>query len=107
MYNFSLPIKIGCKVYHVREGYQRAINKTFRSVEYCCVPDTIEEGAVSMLQQKADESWKFRVSWKIDSSCSDFALSDLGKEVFLTEDEANIAMAAMKKKRSENALNGK
>lgn len=96
MYNFSLPIEIGCKVYRVHEGFQRAVGVSFR-----WEADKVEEGKVSMLQQKADKSWKFRTPW------GDFALSDLGKEIFLTEEDANTAMLAMQKKRSEAALNGK
>lgn len=95
MYNFSLPIKIGTTVYRVNEGYERRINNG----EYHYVAAKIQEGNVSMLQQKADETWKFRVSWKPDSFVGDFVLSDLGKEIFLTEEEA--------KKRLEDALNGK
>ena len=46
----------------------------------------IREGRVSMLQQKADKSWKFRVS---DSgSVSDYTLDEIGSGIFLNYEDA-------------------
>lgn len=101
MYNFSLPIKIGCKVYRVREGYERVVRLAFGDTEYRWEADRVDEGAVSMLQQKADETWKFRTPW------GDFTLSEIGKTIFLTEKEAFDALHALQKKRVEGAINGK
>lgn len=50
-------------------------------------------GTVSMLQQKADKSWKFRVSY--GSSVSDYPISAIGKTVFLTYAEAERCLADM------------
>lgn len=46
----------------------------------------IQEGKVSMLQQKADKSWKFRAT--INSSVCDYTLKDVGIRIFFSEDEA-------------------
>lgn len=62
------PIAIGTQVYFV----------DWRN-EVC-------QGTVSMIQQKADKSWKFRVSE--NGSVFDRAASDIGKRIFLTAEEA-------------------
>lgn len=46
----------------------------------------IREGKVSMLQQKADKSWKFRISE--NGFVSDYALDEIGSKIFLNYDEA-------------------
>jgi hypothetical protein len=46
----------------------------------------VEHGTVSMIQQKADKSWKFRISY--GSSVRDEPTSEIGKTVFLTYEEA-------------------
>lgn len=63
------PVQIGQKVY---------LYKTWLEQPGC--------GTVSMLQQKADKSWKFRVSH--GSSVYDYPISAIGKTVFLTYAEA-------------------
>lgn len=50
----------------------------------------IREGKVSMLQQKADKSWKFRIS--VNSSVYDISTDEIGKTVFLTKEEAEQAL---------------
>ena len=55
----------------------------------------IVESKVSMLQQKADKSWKIRISH--NSSVFDITTDELGKTVFLTKEEAERAL----KERSE------
>ena len=50
----------------------------------------IREGKVSMLQQKADKSWKIRISVK--SSVFDITLDEIGKDVFLTKEAAEAAL---------------
>lgn len=50
--------------------------------------DKVEQGTVSMIQQKADKSWKFRISYKSGGSVFDLPVNDIGKSVFLTYDEA-------------------
>lgn len=46
----------------------------------------IREGKVSMLQQKADKSWKFRVS--DNGSVSDYTLDEIGSGIFLNYEDA-------------------
>ena len=78
----KLPIFVGRPVWFVRHWHFS------NEVEIKC-------GKVSMLQQKADGSWKFRVSE--GGYVCDHLLSDLGKIIFLSESEAQEA-----KKRLEN-----
>lgn len=51
----------------------------------------IEEGKISMIQQKVDKSWKFRIS--NNGSVSDYTVDAVGKTVFLTRKEAEQALA--------------
>jgi hypothetical protein len=55
-------------------------------------PPEIMEGKVSMIQQKADRSWKIRVSvpkrWT-----DDFKEEDFGKYVFLSKEAAEATLA--------------
>ena len=50
----------------------------------------IVECKVSMLQQKADKSWKIRISH--NSSVFDITTDKLGKAVFLTKEDAEEAL---------------
>ena len=65
------PIQIGTPVYFI---------KTWSK--------TVEQGTVSMIQQKADKSWKFRVSHTAYGYVFDLPITDIGKSIFLTYDEA-------------------
>jgi hypothetical protein len=49
------------------------------------VKSDVREGKVSMIQQKADGSWKIRVS---TDHVTDFTIEEFNKHVFLTEEEA-------------------
>lgn len=69
----KLPVHIGQPVWTV---YQSSYNKLV----------TITEGKVSMLQQKADKSWKFRISR--NGSVEDCSLNDIGSRVFFSKAEA-------------------
>lgn len=77
------PVQIGDEIYYAYEWYEHP-----------------ERGIVSMLQQKADRSWKFRISSLTSqgycSGVSDYPVSDLGKSVFLTYDEAERYLASLK-----------
>lgn len=70
------PCKVGQPVWRLYEW-------TFKDAE-------IREGKVSMLQQKADKSWKFRIS--VNSSIYDISTDEIGKTVFLTKEEAEQAL---------------
>ena len=50
----------------------------------------IKEGKISMIQQKADKSWKFRVTE--NHSVQDYTVDKIGKTVFLTKEEAEKAL---------------
>lgn len=50
------------------------------------VKSEVKEGKVSMIQQKADGSWKIRVS--AASSVSDYTIEEFNQRVFLTEEAA-------------------
>ena len=50
----------------------------------------IDKGKVSMLQQKADKSWKIRIS--VRSSVWDFTPNEIGKRYFFSKEEAEQAV---------------
>ena len=50
----------------------------------------IRAGKVSMLQQKADKSWKIRIS--VNSAVYDITIDEIGKSVFLTKEAAEQAL---------------
>lgn len=53
-------------------------------------PAEIIEGKVSMLQQKADGTWKIRITRR--SSVEDITLDEIGKTVFLSREEAEMVL---------------
>lgn len=55
----------------------------------------IVESKVSMLQQKADKSWKIRITQ--ESSVYDITVDEIGKTVFLTSEDAERALAEKEK----------
>lgn len=61
---------------------------------------TIIPGKVSMLQQKVDKTWKFRVS--CGGSLNDYTLDDIGALVFLTEKEAEVAAYVLRKETTDD-----
>ena len=69
----ELPIVVGQKVWLIDSYY-----------------NIIKEGKVSMLQQKANKSWKFRVS---SDGVKDCILTDIGEYVFLSYENAVLALA--------------
>ena len=66
------PCKVGDKVWDVYQRY----NGTYK----------IREGKISMFQQKADKSFKFRIT--VNSSVWDFKVDDIGIRYFFTKEEA-------------------
>lgn len=50
----------------------------------------LEEGKVSMLQQKVDKSWKIRVT--INSSVSDYTIEDFNKYLFTNKPAAEAEL---------------
>lgn len=71
-----LPCYIGQEVWYLSEHFNGSVE--------------IEKGKISMLQQKADKSWKFRFSH--NSSVWDFKIDDIGVRYFLTKEEAEKAL---------------
>lgn len=71
-----LPCKVGDEVYFLRHYFDGSAE--------------IVQGKISMLQQKSDLSWKFRVSE--GGSVFDRKMDDIGKTIFLTIDEAEAAL---------------
>ena len=56
-------------------------------------PAEILESRVSMIQQKADKSWKIRISNRYGTE--DFKAGEVGKSIFLTEEAAVEALAKL------------
>lgn len=54
----------------------------------------IHEGKISMLQQKADKSWKIRIS--CNGSVSDYKVTDFGESVYVTFEAAEKALAELR-----------
>lgn len=72
------PCKVGDKVWLIK-----SINWQHTEFE-------IKDGKVSMIQQKANKSWKFRITE--NHSVQDFTVDKLGKTVFLTREKAEKAL---------------
>jgi hypothetical protein len=85
----KLPAYIGQSVWRIRSKYN------WTSTEFKIIGYELEQGKVSMIQQKADKSWKFRVT--ITSSVMDFAVADIGKHIFFSEFEAIEEMHRLEK----------
>lgn len=75
------PCYIGQEMWYIRNHYDGRIE--------------IIKGKVSMIQQKADKSWKIRIT--VNSSVWDFTPNEIGTKYFLTREEAERAL-----ERSEN-----
>jgi hypothetical protein len=60
-------------------------------------PAEILDSRVSMIQQKADKSWKVRISNRYGTD--DFKAGDVGKYIFLTKESAEEALAEFNKNR--------
>lgn len=70
-----LPCKIGDMVYYF-DPYDRIVS-----------------GKITMIQQKADKTWKFRVTTAFSH---DVTIDAIGKTVFLTREEAEAALKGEK-----------
>ena len=70
------PCKVGQPIWHITRHYDGR--------------NELREGKVSMLQQKADKSWKIRIS--VRSIVWDFTPSEIGQTYFLTREEAEKAL---------------
>lgn len=75
------PCKVGDKVWYLHQRY----NGTF----------VIQEGKISMLTQKADKSWRLRIT--VNSSVWGFTPNEIGTRYFITKEDAEKEL----KRRSE------
>ena len=75
------PCYIGQEIWYIRNHYDGRIE--------------IIKGKVSMIQQKADKSWKIRIT--VNSSVWDFTPNEIGTEYFLTREEAEKALERSEK----------
>lgn len=76
----KLPVYIGKPVWLANAWYNNLTKE---------IDSGVVEGKVSMLQQKADKSWKFRVTTKY---VSDYDLDDIGTYIFFTKEDAEKAL---------------
>lgn len=76
----ELPAYIGQPVFAVHTKHK------FIDNEFVVVGYELQEGKVSMIQQKADKSWKFRIT--MNSSVCDYTVDEIGKTIFFSEAEA-------------------
>jgi hypothetical protein len=72
----ELPCYIGQEIWCVSEYYDGSF--------------AIVKGKVSMLQQKADKSWKIRIT--VRSSVWDFTPNKIGESYFFSKEEAEAKM---------------
>ena len=70
------PCYIGQEIWYIRKHYDGRIE--------------IIKGKVSMIQQKADKSWKIRIT--VNSSVWDFTPNEIDTEYFLTKEQAERAL---------------
>ena len=91
-----LPAYVGQPVWHIRT-LQKYLHeeKTWETLGY-----EMEEGKVSMLQQKVDKSWKIRVT--IGSSVSDYTINEFNKCLFTNLEDAEAEVL----KREQELKNG-
>lgn len=78
------PCYIGQEIWYLCEHYDGSVE--------------LKKGKISMLQQKADKSWKFRIT--VNSSVWDFKVDDIRVIYFLTKEEAE---AELRKRSEDNA----
>ena len=74
------PCYIGQEIWHISYHFDGRIE--------------LKKGKVSMLQQKADKSWKIRIT--VRSLVWDFTPNEIGKRYFLTKEEAEKALERSK-----------
>ena len=81
LHNTIMPLAIGQSVWKLCSWYRS--------------PAEIVESRVSMIQQKADKTWKIRISNRYGTE--DFKADAVGTYIFLTKEEAEAALAALVK----------
>lgn len=94
----KLPAYVGQKVWLLRS------NRVYTEGKFIITNYETKEGKVSMIQQKADRSWKIRISSQ-PSGVADYTIEEFTELVYLTEasarDAANKYNAEINKKEVE------
>lgn len=94
----KLPAYVGQKVWLLHS------NLVYTEGKFIITNYEIKEGKVSMIQQKADRSWKIRISSQ-SSGVADYTIEEFAELVYLTEasarDAANKYNAEINKKEVE------
>lgn len=85
----KLPVYVGQPVWYIN-SISNYVNNQFKIVDF-----VVKEGKVSMLQQKVDKSWKFRVSHS--SYVSDYKIEDLSTCIYTSPEEAEAEVLRRKK----------
>lgn len=91
------PAYVGQTIYRIKgnwgypDGADTSDMKNYKILSYY-----VAEGKVSMIQQKADKSWKIRMSE--GGSVSDYTISQIGDLIFFDKEEAD--------KKAEEKTNG-
>lgn len=91
-----LPVYIGQPVWYIRT-LQKYL---YEEREWETLGYELEEGKVSMLQQKTDKSWKIRVT--IGHCVSDYTVGEFNKHLFTNLEDAEAEML----KREQELSNG-
>ena len=79
------PAYVGQTIYRIKGKWGYADNDTLRE-NYKILSYYVVEGKVSMIQQKADKSWKIRMSE--GGSVSDHTINQIGDLIFFDKEEA-------------------
>ena len=85
----KLPAFVGQEVWYIKHCHK------FEDGQFKVVDYKVGKGKVSMLQQKADKSWKIRITF--DHSVSDYTLEEFGTAIFLSEIDANNKVEILKR----------
>ena len=88
LHSMMVPLAIGQSIWKLCSRYRS--------------PAEIVESRVSMIQQKADKSWKIRISNRYGTEY--FKASDVGTYIFLTKEEAEAALAKQQEENNEAIL---
>jgi hypothetical protein len=90
----AAPAYVGQTIYRIKGKWGYEDNDTLHE-NYKILSWYTVEGKVSMIQQKADKSWKFRVSH--GSYVSDYKVEDLGTCIYTSPEEAEAEALRRKK----------
>ena len=81
----AAPAYVGQPIYRIKHKWGYRDNDPLHE-NYTTLGYYVVEGKVSMIQQKVDKSWKFRMSE--GGSVSDHTMGDVGYYIFFDKEEA-------------------